>query len=503
MIPIFKKGDPNKCANYRGIALMSVCAKLYNRMILIRLRNGLLVHLRPNQNGYLPMRSTAQHVLCLRRIFEEIESIQGGHAVSIFIDFSKAFDSVDWNYIENILYAYCVPEEIANAIMSVYYGAKATVRFNNELSDYFKLGVGVLQGDTLAPFLFILVIDWIMRNAVPDDSIGLQLKKPPSRRYLGKYITDLDYCDDIALLSGTWKGAQNLLLSTELWAKKVGLNINVAKTEFLLIGSWNPSDREPNFYLSGNKSINEVNDFKYLGTWLRSTSKDLTIRKAQAWEAARRLYRLWKCKILTQSTKLNLFKSLIEPILIYNATTWTLNKTITKKLNGIHMSLLRYALNINWKDHIKNIDLFKSLKLEPISIQLQRRRLTFVGHCWRSLERKDQAPNPITDLLFWEIEDSKRKCGGQRSNYRKLLIKESKCTKEELYELMLDRNSWKIQINKIIKKTQVITINLLKSPQKNQQISTLSLTLLLLVPKKLLFLPQLKPQQRKKPNQEK
>jgi hypothetical protein len=195
----------------------------------------------------------------------------------------------------------------------------------------------------------------------------------------------------------------------------------------------------------------------------------LTIRKAQAWEAARRLYRLWKCKILTQSTKLNLFKSLIEPILIYNATTWTLNKTITKKLNGIHMSLLRYALNINWKDHIKNIDLFKSLKLEPISIQLQRRRLTFVGHCWRSLERKDQAPNPITDLLFWEIEDSKRKCGGQRSNYRKLLIKESKCTKEELYELMLDRNSWKIQINKIIKQS---TSDYYKSLEKSTKKST-------------------------------
>lgn len=73
LIPIFKKGDPNLCTNYRGIALMSVVAKLYNRLLLNRLRDGLLKYLRPNQNGYLPMRSTAQHVLILRRIFEEVE----------------------------------------------------------------------------------------------------------------------------------------------------------------------------------------------------------------------------------------------------------------------------------------------------------------------------------------------------------------------------------------------------------------------------------------------
>ena len=96
--------------------------------------------------------------------------------------------------------------------MSVYYGATATVRFNNEISDFFSLGIGVLQGDTLAPFIFILVI---MRNAIPDDSIGFELPRTQSRRVKDTYITDLDYCDDIALLSSTWIGAQKLLLVVE------------------------------------------------------------------------------------------------------------------------------------------------------------------------------------------------------------------------------------------------------------------------------------------------
>ena len=114
------------------------------------------------------------------------------------------------------------------------------------------------------------------------------------------------------------------------------------------------------------------------------------------------------------------------------------------------MRLLRYCLNINWKDHIKNIDLFEKLKIEPISIQLQRRRLIFIGHCWRSIDRKDQAPNPVTDLIFWKANGTGKR-GKPRSNYRKIFIQESECTEDDLISIMRDRTLWGIQIEKIIK----------------------------------------------------
>ena len=106
----------------------------------------------------------------------------------------------------------------------------------------------------------------------------------------------------------------------------------------------------------------------------------------------------------------------------------------------------------------QNIDIFERLKFGPISIQqLQRRRLTFIGHCRRSLDRrKDQAQNPITNLLFWEVERSKLKCGEQRSSiYIKILLKETNCTKEELCEAMLNRERWKKEINKKIKQSNI------------------------------------------------
>ena len=69
-----------------------------------------------------------------------------------------------------------------------------------------------------------------MRNAIPDNSIGFELFKAQSRRRQGIYITDLDYCGDIALLSSTWYVAQKLLLDIEYWSKMVGLNYNVSET---------------------------------------------------------------------------------------------------------------------------------------------------------------------------------------------------------------------------------------------------------------------------------
>jgi hypothetical protein len=153
LVPVFKKGNPSECTNYRGIALMSTCAKLYNRLLLGRIRDGLDRHLRPNQNGFRPLRSTGQHVLAWRRIYEETIATKFATLFSTFIDFSKAFDSVDWNYIENIMLSYDIPVEVVDAVMSVYYGATAAVKSDGDISEYFDLGVGVLQGDTLAPYL--------------------------------------------------------------------------------------------------------------------------------------------------------------------------------------------------------------------------------------------------------------------------------------------------------------------------------------------------------------
>ena len=445
LVPVFKKGNPSMCTNYRGIALMSTCAKLYNRLLLGRIRDGLDSHLRPNQNGFRPLRSTGQHVLAWRRIHEEVIATKFASLYSTFIDFSKAFDSVDWNYIENIMLSYDIPVETVDAVMSVYYGATAAVKSDGDISDYFDLGVGVLQGDTLAPYLFVLVIDWIMRNAVPDASLGFCVRERVGTRSRctspAVYVTDLDFADDIAVLSSSATNMQIMILSIELWALKVGLKINGPKTEYLVSGYEDPLTPAPMFHLSSGLELKKVLDFKYLGTWLISSMNDFKIRRAAAWSAIKKLNNIWKSTAITNHLKIRLFNCLVVSILLYNATTWTMNKTLTKALTGGYNRLLRYALNIHWSlgvHMVTNASVYAENHLQPIASVLRRRRLTFAGHCYRCFE---SAPQPIMDVLFFSMRGTRTR--GNRSNYRKLLSEETLLDEISLQNAMLNRDYWK------------------------------------------------------------
>ena len=93
IIPVPKKGDLSLATNYRGISLMSIAAKIYNKLILNRLIPFVEPILRKNQNGFRRGRSTLSQILCLRRLIEESNASKLDLAL-VFVDFSKAFDKV-------------------------------------------------------------------------------------------------------------------------------------------------------------------------------------------------------------------------------------------------------------------------------------------------------------------------------------------------------------------------------------------------------------------------
>ncbi|CAK6984853.1 LINE-1 retrotransposable element ORF2 protein [Scomber scombrus] len=72
IIPVPKSGDLSKPDNYRGISLTCIMAKIYNRMILNRIRSAIDPHLRESQNGFREGRSTTAQILALRRMIEEV-----------------------------------------------------------------------------------------------------------------------------------------------------------------------------------------------------------------------------------------------------------------------------------------------------------------------------------------------------------------------------------------------------------------------------------------------
>ena len=145
----------------------------------------------------------------------------------------------------------------------------------------------------------------------------------------------LSYADDIALISQDIEQAQELLSNVETQALKLGLKINSRKTEIMAF-----SQSEPiNIHSLLNEDIKVVNNFKYLGAWMSSSSKDFEIRKALAWQACHKLKKLWNSK-LKRKLKIRTFQATIESILLYGSETWTIDKSLERRINGCYTRLL-------------------------------------------------------------------------------------------------------------------------------------------------------------------
>jgi len=99
-----------------------------------------------------------------------------------FVDFAKAFDSVDRERMFQILSAYGIPSKIINAIRCVYDNSHSFVRTQEGDTASFPVQTGVLQGDTFAPFLFIIVLDYVLRVSMTPE-FGLTLKRRQSSRH--------------------------------------------------------------------------------------------------------------------------------------------------------------------------------------------------------------------------------------------------------------------------------------------------------------------------------
>ena len=190
---------------------------------------------------------------------------------------------------------------------------------------WFELLAGVLQGDTLAPFLFIIVLDYALRQAITgrEVELGFTITPRKSTRYPAKVETDLDFADDISLLSNEIEQAQKLLDYVEQECKKVGLHLNSNKTKFIALNA--PPDVR---LTSGDEEIERVEDFKYLGSYIMSTSHDIKVRKAKAWQALNNMSKIWTSEI-RRSVKARFFFTTVESALLYGSETWTLTNNYT------------------------------------------------------------------------------------------------------------------------------------------------------------------------------
>ena len=433
--PIPKKANAS-LAQHRGISLNTIAAKLYNKMLLNRIQPHIDPLLSWTQAGFRKNRSTLSNILALRRIIEGLKDKNLPLAV-IFIDFSKAFDSIHRERMFEILKAYGIPPSIVNAIKLIYENSSAQVLTPDGETSFFDILSGIFQGDTLAPFLFIIVLDYALKQAfkISNSACGIVIEPRKSSRHPEVRIADLAYADDIALLNSSIQLAENLLHSVEQSAAQVGLYLNVPKTKILT----NNINSEYNINSLSGEVISEVRDFKYLGAYIPNCIYDFNVRKALAWSATNKLGRIWKSSI-NRDLKVKFFRACVESILLYNSETWTITKAMENKIDGLYTKLLRRVLNVSWRDHVSNKELYANLPL--LSSTIRQRRLRFAGHCSRAINQ------PVTDLLFWTPSVGKRGRGAGIKTFPKSLVEDTALSSnQEIQDLMADRQLWRQRVN--------------------------------------------------------
>ena len=349
-----------------------------------------------------------------------------------FIDFEKAFDMVHRGMMLKILKAYGLPDSLVRAIAGVYRNTRARVLTPDGPTEEFHIHSGVLQGDTLAPYLFVIMLDYALRQAIAgrEEELGFQLVRRQSRRKGPVVVTDLDFADDIALISELINQAQDLLNRVEASAAQIGLVMNAKKTKVM---AYNHSDNVRIMTTDGTQ-LEVVEDFKYLGSWIDNSEKDLKARKAEAWRACNKLTKIWKSD-LTREIKISLFCSTVESVLLYGSDTWTLSEKLTKQLDGCYTRMLRTVLNIHWTQFLTNEQLYGGLP--KLSDKIRRRRLTFAGHCRRS---EDEL---ASKLVLWTPKHGQRKQGRPALTYIDVLTKDTGLPADELNTCMQDRKVWR------------------------------------------------------------
>ena len=382
VIPLFKKDDPTLLKNYRPISLLSTIAKVMEKIIFTQLSSYFNEHklIFYNQYGFRPKHSTEYAALELvDRIITQM--VKKETSINIFLDLSKAFDTIDHTILLAKLRYYGIHDTTLLLLKSYLNNRKQYVEFEDTKSEILPITVGVPQGSILGPLLFIIYINDFSQA-----------------RSVFKFIM---YADDTTLFSNLKYFGNNVqtreyLINAELsnvreWLDINKLSLNKSKSKYMIFHVPNKNIQYLTLKID-NVIIEKVDEFSYLGltmdtnlNWKRHSEKICN-------KCAKMIGILNRLKyVLPQGIKIMLYNSLILPHINYCIMAWGYKGSRLLKIQ--EKKAARIITLSGYSTHSE--PLFKQLNMLKIADQLRLQELKFYF--------KYILKNLPAYLLDWEI----------------------------------------------------------------------------------------------------
>ena len=188
--------------------------------------------------------------------------------------------------------------------------------------------------------------------------------------------------------------------------------------------------------MAENTSLEVVDDFKYLGSYIANCHADFKRRKGLAWTQFWKLATVWKSKEISLTVKLQLFDSLILSILFYNSETWVTTKVMKKEIDSFGTCCYRYMVGIRRIDRVRNEEVLQRVQRSNLSNLMYKRQLRSLGY-WI---RKDGI---IKRFALYTNCNGRNRRGRPRLNYNKHIQNITNLTTEELQRKALNRHEWR------------------------------------------------------------
>ena len=287
------------------------------------------------KNGFRKKRSCSEHIYSLYTIINNRKLSRQSTYVS-FIDFHKAFDTVNRNLLWFKLMSIGISGKILDAIQSLYERVQCTVKVNDLFSPWFPVTHGVKQECKISPTLFSIYINDLAQE-INRLNCGVNLD--------GTIISVLLYADDIVLIAPTEENLQLMLDTMNSRCRKWKLTVNQEKTKVIHFrtSSVNRSTFE---FKCGVKDIEYTSSYKYLGLWLHehlNLNKSVSELAKSASRALSALYtKSLKAGGMTIDVFEKLYESLVEPVLFYASGIWGISDY--REIQTVQNKACRYFL---------------------------------------------------------------------------------------------------------------------------------------------------------------